>query len=44
MKKITKDNNYAMGIKGSIKIKYFNKRKSFYEPFLEPWIFLIKQT
>ncbi|EGR32997.1 PH domain protein [Ichthyophthirius multifiliis] len=43
MKKITKYNNYYLGLKGCLKIKYFNKRKQFYEPFLEPWTFFIRK-
>lgn len=41
-KKITKLNNSIFGIKGTISIDYFNKRKITYEPLLEPWAFIVK--
>ncbi|KAL4464468.1 hypothetical protein ABPG72_021161 [Tetrahymena utriculariae] len=42
LKKISKGDNSSMGLKGQLKIKYYNKRKGFYEPFLEPWIFHVQ--
>ncbi|KAL4483457.1 hypothetical protein ABPG73_001006, partial [Tetrahymena malaccensis] len=42
LKKVSKGDNSSMGLKGQLKIKYYNKRKGFYEPFLEPWIFHVQ--
>jgi len=37
MKKLSKNGNDSLGLKGTLHINYFNKRKMEYEPFLEPW-------
>ncbi len=40
-KKAVKDNSESF-LKGSIYIDYFNKRIMQYEPFLEPWVFIMR--
>ena len=44
MKKASVTANTILCAKMEIEIKYFNKRKMDFEPFLEPWILHVKFT